>query len=246
MRRLFSVLKWVFLSAGVLLVGLGAGMKLGIPAITNLVEPVSAAIDPASPPWDQFDPFLVSVTTPAEPNQTNLPDTVEVTSERALSATFGSEDAQKLMPERLVIPSIELEAPVVPTGVRKYNINGNIYEQWIVPDKFAAGWNPSSSYPGEKGNTVLFGHHNVNGAVFANLYKLQEGAEISVFAGGQEFKYKVDQVLKVKEKDVSFAQMVENGKWISQTDDERLTLVTCWPPYASTYRLIIIAKPVAP
>ena len=83
----------------------------------------------------------------------------------------------------------------------------------------------------KQGNTVLFGHHNVNGAVFANLYKVVVGDEISVFAGGREYRYKVDQVLKVKEKDVSFAQMVENGKWISQTEDERLTLVTCWPPY---------------
>jgi sortase A len=244
LRLLINILKWAFITAGLLLVAFGAGISMGIPVFSRLVEPVSAAIDPAAPPWDQFDPYLVSVTTPSQPNGTNLPDTFQVSSERALTAVFGSEDPLKLLPERLVIPSINLEAPIVTTGVKKYNINGNIYEQWIVPNIFAAGWNPASSYPGQTGNTVLFGHHNVNGAVFANLYKVQEGDEISVFAGGLEYRYKVDQVIKVKEKDVSFAQMVENGKWIENTEDERLTLVTCWPPYASTYRLIVVAKPI--
>ncbi len=244
MHRVISVFKWVFIAAGLALVGLGTGVGLGIPAFSHLVEPVSAAIDPAAPPWDQFDPYLVSVTTPAEPNQTNLPDTFTVNSQLALNATFGSEEDGYLLPERLVIPAINLEAPVVPTGQRTYNIQGNLYEQWLVPDKFAAGWNPSSSFPGEQGNMVLFGHHNVNGAVFANLYKVAVGDEVSVFSSGLEFRYQVDQVIKVKEKNVSFAQMVENGKWLDNTEDERLTLVTCWPPYSSTYRLIVVAKPI--
>ncbi len=215
MRIIINIFKWFFLAIGLALVGLGAGVGLGIPTISRLVEPVNAAIDPAAPPWDQFDPYLVSVTTPEPPNQTILPDTFEVHNQLALLAVIGGEDAQKSRPERLVIPAINLETTVIPTGFKKYNINGYIYEQWIVPNVFAAGWNPHSSYPGMEGNIVLFGHHNVNGAVFANLYKVEVGDEISVFAAGLEYRYKVDQVLKVKEKDVSFAQMVENGKWIS-------------------------------
>jgi LPXTG-site transpeptidase (sortase) family protein len=247
MRKWMSVLKWGFISLGVLLVGLGASVGLGLPIATRLVEPVSAAIDPASAPWDQFDPYLVSVTAATDPNQTNLPDTYDENSQRSLlNETSGPvDDGPVVPPDRLVIPSIDLDAPVVITGVKKYNINGNIYQQWIVPDEFAAGWNPASSAPGRPGNVVLFGHHNVNGAVFANLYQLEADDQISVFADGLEYRYQVDQVLKVKEKDVSFAQMVENGQYISQTEDDRLTLVTCWPPYASTYRLIVIAKPAA-
>jgi sortase A len=50
----------------------------------------------------------------------------------------------------------------------------------------------------------------------------------------------------VKERGVSFAQMIENASWILPTAEERLTLVTCWPPYESTYRLIVVARPEPP
>ena len=36
-----------------------------------------------------------------------------------------------------------------------------------------------------------------------------------------------------------------NAQWIAPTDDERLTLVTCWPYISNTHRLIIVAKPVS-
>lgn len=243
MRQAISILKWVFLFLGLALVALGAGTRLfGIP--DEIIQPVSAAISPEEPPWDEFDPFLVSTSLPDAPSMTNLPDAYQAIITQAEPAVFGSEQEPLFAPERLVIPSIDLEAPVVKTGSKKYNIRGLVYEQWIVPDLFAAGWNPNSAYPGHPGNTVLFGHHNVNGAVFARLVDLKSDEPISVFAGGYEFKYRVREVLKVKEKDVSFDQMVENAQWIGRTEDERLTLVTCWPPYESTYRLIVVADPV--
>lgn len=159
----------------------------------------------------------------------------------------GAEPADRPpIPSRIVIDAIQLDAPVVQSGSKVFTVRGQKYEQWTVPDFFAAGWNPDSSTPGKPGNTVLFGHHNYNGAVFANLYKLVEGDEITLYAGDRVFKYRVQQTLKVKEKGVTFDQMLENAKWIQNTADERLTLVTCWPPYESTHRLIIVAAPVQP
>ena len=35
----------------------------------------------------------------------------------------------------------------------------------------------------------------------------------------------------------------ENGRWIQPSDDERLTLVTCWPADSNTHRLILVAVP---
>ncbi len=224
------------------LLAFGVGTRiLGFPL--EWIAPVSAAINPAEPPWDDFDPYLVSSELPETPSLTTLPDSYDTNTTRVEPALFGAENEAFFAPERLTIPAIDLEAPVVPTGAKKYNINGRIYEQWIVPDTFAAGWNPTSAYPGQPGNTVLFGHHNVNGAVFGKLYKLESGDEIALFSGGYERKYRVNEVLKVKEEDVSFSQMVENARWIGPTEDERLTLITCWPPYESTYRLIVVAKP---
>jgi len=35
----------------------------------------------------------------------------------------------------------------------------------------------------------------------------------------------------------------ENARWIAPTDDERLTLVTCWPYTNNTHRVVVVAKP---
>ena len=150
--------------------------------------------------------------------------------------------APLLPPERIEIPAIDLDAPVVEATEKIFVINKSEYKQWQVPDIFAAGWSKDSGSPGGRTNIVLFGHHNVNGAVFANLYKLEKGDRIVVYAGGNAHVYSVQQVTKVKERGVSFAQMVENASWILPTPEERLTLVTCWPPYESTYRLIVVAR----
>ncbi len=38
----------------------------------------------------------------------------------------------------------------------------------------------------------------------------------------------------------------ENARWIQPTEDERITLTTCWPYTSNTHRLIIVAKPLPP
>lgn len=148
-----------------------------------------------------------------------------------------------LPPDRLEIGAIELDAPVVEATEKTFIINKSEYKQWQVPDVYAAGWSKESGSPGGGTNIVLFGHHNVNGAVFASLYKMEKGDRIVVHAGGKSYSYIVRQITKVKERGVSFAQMIENASWILPTPEERLTLVTCWPPYESTYRLIVVARP---
>jgi LPXTG-site transpeptidase (sortase) family protein len=37
---------------------------------------------------------------------------------------------------------------------------------------------------------------------------------------------------------------MENASWIGESNDERLTLVTCWPYESNTHRLIVVARPV--
>lgn len=146
-------------------------------------------------------------------------------------------------PLNLSIPAIELDAPIVETSTRKFTINGAEYKQWIVPDEFAAGWNRESAMPGAGSNVVLFGHHTVNGSVFRHLDQLKEGDLIQVSNGSEVFEYQVSLVTRLKERGVSLAQMVENSAWILPSREERLTLVTCWPPYESTYRLVVVASP---
>jgi sortase (surface protein transpeptidase) len=58
-----------------------------------------------------------------------------------------------------------------------------------VPEEFAAGWHEGSAPLGVIGNTVLSGHHNAFGKVFANLIDVQIGDEIVVLSSTHEFYY---------------------------------------------------------
>jgi sortase (surface protein transpeptidase) len=63
--------------------------------------------------------------------------------------------------------------------------------EWRVPDHRAAGWLNTSAAWGQAGNTVLAGHHNIRGEVFRDLWTLQPGDEIDLFAGEQMRHYEV-------------------------------------------------------
>jgi sortase A len=108
---------------------------------------------------------------------------------------------------------------------------------------YAAGWHKNSSLPGEPGNIVLSGHNNIKGAVFRQLDQLKRGDDIQLFAGGAEYSYTVEEVLIVPEKYASASQRAENVRYIDETPDDRLTLVSCWPRNDNTHRIIVVARP---
>lgn len=147
-------------------------------------------------------------------------------------------------PSRLVIPAIGLDAPVRPVGLMTVTEGGQTYYQWQVPDGFAAGWFDTSAPPGQPGNTVLDGHHNIRGQVFRYLVNLKPGDTILVYAGEQVYRYIVRERHILLEKGQSLAVRLKNAEWIQPTADERLTLVTCWPYTNNTHRLIVVAVPV--
>lgn len=151
--------------------------------------------------------------------------------------------APPAIPDRIVIPQIGLDAPVELSPQEWVKINGRTYLQWDAPKKFAAGWQEGSAEPGQVGNFILTGHHNIDGEVFGRLHELEKGDVIAIFSGDRLFGYYVTQVFLLEERDVSMAQREENAMWIRPTADERLTLVTCWPPESNTHRLIVIAAP---
>jgi len=159
-------------------------------------------------------------------------------------AQAGAERPAGLVPDRLVIPAINLDAPIVPTQVKKIEYQGQTYYQWLAPNQPAAGWHDSSALLGEPGNTVLNGHHNVYGKVFKDLVDLHEGDLIEVYSGNVLFKYQVALAMLLPERYRSLSVRLENARWILPTQDERLTLITCWPPESNTHRVIIVALPV--
>jgi LPXTG-site transpeptidase (sortase) family protein len=145
-------------------------------------------------------------------------------------------------PTRIVIPSIKLDAPVKPVGW--HTVDG--VSQWDVPDTFAAGWLMTSATLGKSGNTVLTGHHNIDGEVFRYLVKLQPGDHITLYAGDQSFVYEVASRRILPERGQPDEVRRANARWIQPTNDERVTLITCWPYTSNTHRLVIVAKPLVP
>jgi sortase A len=54
----------------------------------------------------------------------------------------------------------------------------------------------------------------------------------------------VEEKLILKEKGEPPEVREQNTAWIAPTEDERLTMVTCWPYTNNTHRLVIVAKPI--
>lgn len=172
--------------------------------------------------------------------------------EGLLGAEAGSQPAEaaaslvRNRPVRLVIPTINLEAPVVSAPLLTGEVDNQRVYQWAAPDSYAAGWHYESAELGEQGNSVINGHHNAFGEVFRDLNQLEKGDRILVFANERAgaFRYEVTHVVILKERFQPLEVRAENARWIQPTDDERLTLITCWPYESNTHRLIVVAKPM--
>jgi LPXTG-site transpeptidase (sortase) family protein len=149
------------------------------------------------------------------------------------------------IPDRIVIPAIELNAPILYAKFKELDYQGQTYDQWLAPSSFAAGWHFTSARLGSIGNLVLDGHHNVYGKVFGSLYELEEGDLIRIYSGSFYMKFVVTNKLILPEKNTSLATRLDNARWILPTGDQRLTLVTCWPQDTNTHRLVIAAMPAS-
>ncbi|NIQ82554.1 MAG: sortase, partial [Anaerolineae bacterium] len=128
----------------------------------------------------------------------------------------------------VVIPAIELDSEVVPLGWKQIVQNGKLTSVWEVAE-YAAGWHQNSALPGEVGNVVLSGHHNVKGEVFRYIVDLNPGDTITLYADDRPYTYSVESRFVVRDKGQSAEKRRENARWIGSFSDERLTLVTCWP-----------------
>jgi sortase A len=148
------------------------------------------------------------------------------------------------VPERLVIPSITLDTNVIPIGFEKLQFEGEIYDQWLAPDYRAAGWHETSVGLGVPGNTVLNGHHNIKGEVFRDLFRVQVGDEILLYSGSVEFDYVVVYTAILEERNQPLEVRLANAEWIKATEDQRITLITCWPYESNTHRVVVVAVPV--
>ena len=155
-------------------------------------------------------------------------------------ASFESFDNRAYTPDRLIIPAIDLDTPVVPLGwSSRVDEADRIFSEWDVA-AYAAGWHKNSARLGEGGNVVLSGHNNILGAVFRELDQLRKGDRMEIFSGGVRYTYQIDKVLIVPETRATPEQRKANAQWIQPFDDDRLTLVSCWPRDDNTHRIIVV------
>jgi sortase A len=147
------------------------------------------------------------------------------------------------LPSRLVINSVGIDSGVTPVGWSVVQKDGREFSIWQVAD-YAVGWHKTSAPLGQPGNTVMAGHNNVNGEVFRDLVNVEIGDRVVVYADYQKFEYEITFKTIVKEKGEPIEVRKRNAQWIAETDDERLTMVTCWPYTSNTHRVIVVAEPV--
>ncbi len=144
---------------------------------------------------------------------------------------------------RMQIPAIGVDAKVIEIGWHVVKTNG--VEQVVWDDaSYAVGHMMNTFRPGEGGNIVFSGHNNIEGRVFASLWKLKVGDEVILrTTDGKAFRYRVVEAQIVKEKLASAEQRAANAHYMDATPPERVTLISCYPPTNNTDRVLIVAKP---
>ncbi|MBN1218546.1 MAG: sortase [Anaerolineae bacterium] len=147
-------------------------------------------------------------------------------------------------PARIIAETINLDAPVVSMGWHVEEKWGQVVAEWDVPDSEAA-WHANSARPGEGSNVVISGHNNsLGGRVFANLEELTVGDQVTLWNDrGNPFVYQVRERKLIRALGASPDTQELLQMAIEPTANERLTLITCWPSWSNTHRLIIIADP---
>ena len=149
------------------------------------------------------------------------------------------------LPRRIIAESINLDAPVVAMGWQVSQQGDQFVSEWDMPENEAA-WHRNSAVPGQGSNVVISGHNaSTGGHVFAALDDLQLGDEIKLESDQAELT-----TYRVVEKNIIrlFAASQEAEQYLldvtQPTEREQLTLITCWPSWTNTHRLIVIAVPV--
>ena len=160
----------------------------------------------------------------------------------SLTRTIDGKTVQVLIPEdssfSIVIPKIGANARII-SGVDTSNERA-----YSVALKEGVAQALGTAFPGEGGHIFLFAHStdywwNVStyNAVFYLLGKLEKGDEIDIFYKGERFVY---QMVDSKIVDPSEVEYITR-----KTNQEFLTLQTCWPLGTTFKRLLVFATRVA-
>lgn len=250
----------------------GTGAVLSVPSLdakqlSPSVTPVPAHATPVQPNETQVERVLATATavsllprapTPANPPASGPGHATPVIGVPAANAAIpivsGVRRGDGSPAARLMIPKLNMDLGVKPAEYLTFQQGGQFITDWQVPYD-AVGHLISSAQPGENGNAVLSGHHNLRApnefglGVFAGLWNLAIGDEIRIVTeDGKTQHWQVRETFPVKEAGEPLSVRIQNARQImGDTPDPTLTLLTCWngksnPLAGNTYRWVIHAK----
>ncbi len=129
-----------------------------------------------------------------------------------------------ISPERLIIPKIGVNAPIILTDNEKTGLSRGA---WLIP---------FGSTPDKGGNTIITGHRfkylPPNNTTFYLFDKLKKGDIFSVLWQGKQYNYRVREMMIIDPADASP---------YNKSNDPILTMYTCDPIYSTKNRLVIIS-----
>lgn len=132
---------------------------------------------------------------------------------------------------RLVIPKLDLDAPIVVSPIKD--------QTWQVDHLGQAiGHLEGTARPGSNSNVVLAGHVTLAEGVygpFAGLGQLKEGDLLVIYEGDQKFTYKVDGYQIVERTAIDVTYPSQSGQ---------VTLITCnnWNEETNRYEQRLVVK----
>ncbi len=149
-------------------------------------------------------------------------------------------DAAAGVPVRLVVPSLDVAAPVVPVRTAT---DGKL---WAPRDPTEAGWWTGGAVPGARyGSALIVGHTvHTGGGVFDDLARLARGDRLRLRTRHGVIGYRVTSVSLHRK--AAFARDVP--RVLDPGVPGRLVLVTCddWNGQVYLSNAVVTAKPLAP
>jgi len=152
-----------------------------------------------------------------------------------ISSWFLDKESRSFTSPEVSIVNYNLSIPKLKIDNAVVHVGGEDLKKWLIHYQ-------GTSFPGQLGNTVIFGHSVLPQffdpdnylTIFSTLFKLKEGDDILLYYDGLEYSYRVEEVFEVNADDMSVLEQRFDGKF--------LTLITCSPPGTYLRRLIVRAR----
>lgn len=154
---------------------------------------------------------------------------LRLNSTKVKEETIGSN--QKPISYQLIIPSLSIDVSIVP------EVPGTDEQKYLEALRGGVAHYAGTALPGAIGNAFIFGHSSYTESqayseIFKNLNQLTTNDQIYIHKQDIVLKYRVIESKIVAADDLAI---------LAQGNDEKLTLMTCWPIGTAKERMVVIA-----